>query len=143
MEAVLPCRKEQEKGPKLIASGPGIEFRMLRQHVGRGDRGAQVTGRIVSDCGTSISATRRTRRNFAGRVQFDIRRQVTGIGDGVTRCFALFDGELLGRGVNLPQVVDARIGLGRGPGLHEVGNGDSRQKADNGHNDHDFHQCEA
>jgi hypothetical protein len=26
--------------------------------------------------------------------------------------------------------------------MHEVGNGDRRQEADNGHDDHDFHQCE-
>jgi len=24
------CHKKQEKGPKLIASGPGIEFRMVK-----------------------------------------------------------------------------------------------------------------
>ncbi len=61
----------------------------------------------------------------------------------VTGLFAFFQRQLIRRGVNLAQVVDAGIHLRGGAGLHEVGNGDRCQQADNGHDNHDFHQCEA
>jgi hypothetical protein len=50
---------------------------------------------------------------------------------------------LLNRSVILAEVVDAGILLRRGPGLDEIGNGDRRQKTNNSHDDHDFHQREA
>ena len=49
---------------------------------------------------------------------------------------------LLGR-VQLAEIVDAGIGLRGCAGFYEVGNRDRRQEADDGHNDHDFHQREA
>ena len=108
----------------------------------RSNQGAQRASRIITHFSDIISAASRTRRNAAGRVQLDIGRQVGGIADGATGGFAFFQRPLLGSAVKLPQVVDAGIGLRGGTSLHEVGNRDGRQQADDGHDDHDFHQSE-
>src|SRR5262249_22821475 len=50
---------------------------------------------------------------------------------------------LLHRAVILAEVIDASVGLGGGARLHEVGNRNGRQEANDGHHDHDFHQGEA
>ena len=55
----------------------------------------------------------------------------------------LLEGPLLFRTIDLAQVVDASVGLRGGAGFHEVGNGDRRQEADDGHDDHDFNEGEA
>ena len=99
--------------------------------------------RNETDSAQSVTAASRTRRNAAGRIQLDIGRQVGGQGDGGTSGFALFQRPYLGGAVNLPHIVDAGIGLRSGTSLHEVGNRDCRQQADDGHDDHDFHQSEA
>ena len=104
---------------------------------------AQRASRYTAHDGIIITAASRTRRNAAGRVQFDVGRQVPRIVDGRPSLLAFFQRPLLGGAVNLPQVVDAGIGLRGGTSLHEVGNGDCRQQADNGHDNHDFHQGEA
>ena len=44
--------------------------------------------------------------------------------------------------VNLAQVVDAGVFLRLGAGPDEVGNGDRGQQANDGDNDHNFHQRE-
>ena len=103
---------------------------------------AQGAGRVRADLGNVIAATRRTSRQAARRVQLDVRRQVGGQRDGCTGLFALFQRELVGRRVNLAEVVDAGVGLRGGASFHEVRNRDGRQEADNGHDDHDFHQGE-
>ena len=45
--------------------------------------------------------------------------------------------------VNLAKVVDAGVHLGLGASLYEVGNGNGRQQADDGHDNHDFNQRES
>ena len=57
-----------------------------------------------------INSTAGTRRDFPGAVQFDVRRQVVGKTDGLTIGLALLQGELIGGGINLTEVVDASIG---------------------------------
>jgi len=54
-----------------------------------------------------------------------------------------FQAPLLLGGINDAEVVDTGIRLRGLTGAHEVGNRDRRQKADDGHDDHDFHQREA
>ena len=103
---------------------------------------AQRTGRVRADLREGIRAASRTRRNALVRVQLDIGRQVGGQHDGRTGRFALFQRELVGCRVNLAQVVDAGVGLRGGTGLHEVGNRNRRQQADDGHDDHDFNEGE-
>jgi hypothetical protein len=61
----------------------------------------------------------------------------------VGRGLLLFQRPLLLRAVDLAEVVDARIGLGRGARFDEVGDRDRGEEADDGHNDHDFNQREA
>ena len=131
----------KSKNPEAEASGSGIKPTILLQGVSRRER-AQRAGRVRADSGTGIGATGRARRHTARRVQLDVGRQVGRIGDGVSRLLALFQRELVGRRVNLAEVVDAGIGLRGGTGFHEVRNRDGRQEADNGHDAHDFHQGE-
>jgi len=57
--------------------------------------------------------------------------------------FILLKGNLLDGSVNLPQVVDAGIGLRVGTGFHEVWNRNGRKQSNNAHNNHDFYQREA
>ena len=89
-----------------------------------------------------VGATRRARRDRAGRVQLDVRGQVGRIAERVAGAFAFFQGELVGRRVNLAEVIDTGIQLGLRTGFHEVRDRDSRQEADDGHDDHDFNQRE-
>ncbi len=49
----------------------------------------------------------------------------------------------LNRTVDLTQVVDTGVHLRGRTGFHEVGNGNGRQQANDGHDDHDLDQGEA
>ena len=69
--------------------------------------------------------------------------QDVGAADGRGIALPGFSGPLLDGTVNLLQIGDASLPLGRGAGLHEVGDRDRGQKTDNGHDDHDLHQGEA
>ena len=110
--------------------------------MGRRER-AQRAGRVRADRRDGITAARRARGQTARRVQLDVGRQINGQRDAVTGLFALFQRELVGRRVNLAEVVDASIGLRGGTRFHEVRNRNGRQEADDGHDDHDFNQREA
>ena len=113
------------------------------QSVGRSHRAGERASRRRTHGTAGVSATSRATRNAAGSVQLDVGREVGAQGDGVTGFFLVFQGELIRSGINLAEVVDARIGLGRGTSAHEVRNRDSCQEADDRDNDHDFYQGEA
>lgn len=113
------------------------------QDVRRGHGVAQGAHRVGAHGGITVNAAGGAGRNRTRRVELDVRHQVGRIVDGLSGGGPVFERPLIGRGINLPQVVDAAIGLGHGPGPHEVGNGDRGKQPDNGHNDHDFHQREA
>ena len=104
---------------------------------------SQRANRVCADNGQRVGAARRARRQAVRRVEFDVGRQVNGQRNACTGRFALFQRKLVGRRVNLAEVVDASIGLRGGTRLHEVGNRNGCQKADDGHDDHDFNQREA
>jgi hypothetical protein len=128
------------------ASAPGLLVQTgirLRQNVARSHRGAERAGRLRANTAIGISAASRAGRKTAGRVQLDVRRQVVREGDGLAGGFLLFECELVGRRVNLAEVVDAGVGLRSGSGFYEVWNRNRRQEADDGHDDHDFHQRKA
>ena len=80
--------------------------------------------------------------NLPGGVQAQVRLDVV-LRHRSPTPLASFDGELIDGGVNLAQIIDAGIGLRRGSGTGQVGNGDSRQQADDGYYDHDFHERKA
>jgi hypothetical protein len=154
---------EQRRLPAMFESNPGsppaqlenplwiqkaaafisVHPHLLWQSVVRSYRGAQRASWSRTHTGVIVSAASRTRRYAASRVQLDVGRQVGRIADSVPGGFTLFERPLLGGIVNPTQVVDTGIGLRGGTSLHKVGNRDGRQQADNGHDDHDFHQCEA
>src|ERR1017187_2292029 len=56
---------------------------------------------------------------------------------------ASFDSPCLLGSVNLTEVVDAGIGLCGLTGMDEIRNRNRGQQTNNGHHDHDFHECEA
>jgi len=115
---------------------------LLRQNMGVGGEGTQRASRSIAHSSESVNAASRTWRKAGGRVQLDVGRQVGVQSNCITGLFAFFQREFIRGGVNLAQVVDASIHLRGGAGFHEVGNGDRRQQADNGHDNHDFHQGE-
>ena len=108
----------------------------------RGDRGAERAGRAVTNGAVGIATTSGARGNTAGGVQLDVGGEVTGIIDRGTSGFTGFQGEFIGGGINLAEVVDASIGLGGRTGFHKVRNRDGGQQTDDGHDDHDFNQGE-
>jgi len=55
----------------------------------------------------------------------------------------VFQRPLLLGGINLAEIVDAAVLLGRIARPDEVGDGDGGQQADDGHNDHDFDERKA
>lgn len=83
----------------------------LREVVTGSDRVGQAAGRAGTNRGAAIGTTGRTRRNAADGVQLDVGRQVRGKGDGIPSGPMLFERELIGRRVDLAEVVDTRIGL--------------------------------
>ena len=82
---------------------------MSLQNVSWGHRGAKGAGRGVTDPLETVNATVRTGRDFACAVQLDVVRQVVWEVDGSAIGFVLFKRELVHGGLNLPEVVDARI----------------------------------
>ena len=87
-----------------------------------------------------VGSTQRTywhRRSGTAQIRFNVSRLRRGRAG-----LALFQRPLLLGGVNDAEVVDARIGLRGLTSFHEVRNRDGRQEADDGHDDHDFHQRE-
>jgi len=104
--------------------------------------GRQRASRICANRAHSVSAAGRARRQTARGSQFDIRSNVRS-GNRRARDLAGFQSPLIHCGINLAEVVDASIRLGGCPRFHKVRNGDGRQEADDGHDDHDFHQGEA
>ena len=125
------------------AEAPGLEIRLLilLERVRRSER-AQCAGRVRANVSAGIGTTSRARRNAAVRVQLDVGREVARVADGRTGGLALFQRELVGRRVNLAEVVDAGVGLGGGTRFHEVRNRNRRQEADDGHDNHDFNEGE-
>ena len=103
-----------------------------RQTAGRGtrDRGASAVG----------AATGASRQGGAFQVG-----QHGGVreGIGIRSRLLVFEGPLLHRAINLLEIGDAGVLLGRGARLHEVRDGDGREQTDDGHHDHDFHEREA
>ena len=108
---------------------------MARRHCG-----TNRASRRRAHSGAGVGTTSRTARNLAERIQLDVRGQVRGHGDGGTRGPVVFQRELVGRRVNLAEVVDTGVGLRGGASFHKVRNRDGGQQADDGHNDHDFNQ---
>lgn len=109
----------------------------------RRSQSAQRASRRVADSSERVSAVRGARRNGTRSVELDVGSQVSAQGEGVTSLFALFQSELVGRRVNLTEVVDASIGLRGSASFDEVRNRDRRQEADDGHDNHDFDEGEA
>jgi len=108
---------------------------------GSGERATHL--RNIAYIGQRISAASRTLRNAVARIQFDVSR------DGCDRAywcaagFSSFHCPFIDGGINLAEVVNACVGLRGGSGFHEIGDRNCSQQADNGHHNHDFHQCEA
>jgi len=90
-----------------------------------------------------VSASRRAAGNAAGRVQLDIARDGLGVCNSRTVGLPVFQRPFIDASINLTEVVNAGIALWCGAGTYEVGDRNRRQQADNGHDDHDFHQREA
>jgi len=117
-------------------------IKLLPENVRRSYCRTQRADRAGANHGVVVGAEGRTWRHAAVRVQLDIRRQIVRVVDAAAAGFIMFHRELGGRRVNLAEVVDASVGLRGGAGFHEVRNRDGRQKADDGHDDHDFNQRE-
>ena len=137
-ELVNTNYKYKQKSPRPKPWAVKDPYR-LRELMGRIQR-AQRAGRGIADFVFRVGTIGRARRNAASGVELDVGSQVGGIVDGRTGDLALFQGPLVGRRVNLAEVVDASVGLRGGTSLHEVRNRDRREEADDGHNDHDFNQ---
>ena len=75
--------------------------------MGRGDGIAERTSRRITNFFDGINATSRTSGNLALAVEFDVRRQVVGILNGFAVGLVVFQGELVGGGINLAKVIDA------------------------------------
>ena len=109
-----------------------------------------------------LQAVRFHRPERAGRLQIDLAQVVGSFGGangfaaqiffgtekvGVNRLIGFAHVVVHGPGdlrvSHLFQVRDANAAAAGGAGFNEIGNGDSRQEADDGHNDHDFHERES
>jgi hypothetical protein len=67
----------------------------------------------------------RTAGDFSLAVEFDVGRQVFGEIDGFAVGFTVLQCELIGSGVNLPEVVDAGIAATCAASFDEVGQGNN------------------
>ena len=103
---------------------------------------AQRATRICANRRAVIGSARRTSWQAARGIHFDIGREVIGEVNGVAGGFMLLQRKLAFRRIDLAEIVDAAIGLRSGTGFHEVRNRNCRQQTDDGHDNHDFHQCE-
>jgi hypothetical protein len=104
-------------------------------------RAARNHGQRIDVVSIGILLGQRAQRHDRARAA-EVRYDVGGGRHRAGR-FALFQGPLLLGRVNDAEIVDASIGLGGLTSFHEIRNRDSRQEADDGHNDHDFNQRKA
>ncbi len=109
----------------------------------RRDIAAERAGRSRTNNRAGVAAVSRATGDAAGSIQLDIGRQVRVHRDAGAGGLALFQSELVGRRINLAEVVDTGIGLRGGARFHEVRDRDRGEEADDGHNDHDFDEREA
>ena len=118
-----------------MATASRVTRRRFQAHRrGRGiDYGVAVGERL----GRIQRAIGQQTRRAAAHVRLNIRPRCR-----IGRFGLGFQCPLLDGAVNLTEVVDARVLLRSRTRLQEVGNRDRSQEADNGHHDHDFHQCE-
>jgi len=132
------------KKPRNERSGV-VEAKQIElwELVRRAGQTALTADRRGSDSRAGIGAVRRARRNAAGRVQLDIGFQIGRVGNGSTSAQMRFQSVLVGRRINLAEVVNAGILLRGRTRFDEVRNRDGGQQADDRHNDHDFYQRKA
>ena len=100
-------------------------------------------GRVGANVGAGVGAEGWTRGYTASGVQLDVRRQVVRKVNRSPSELMRLQSKLIGRRVNLAEVIDASVGLRGGARFYEVRNGNGREQADDGHHDHDFHEREA
>ena len=100
----------------------------LRQDVGGRNGAAQGAKRLLPNFSNLISAAGGTGRNFPRAVEFDVGRQVVRKVNAVTICQVVLQGELIGGGVNLAEVVNAGIRNRSRRATVEVGNQNANQK---------------
>lgn len=118
--------RENVRGRNDLAHGSGVHG---VDRVAAAELVSRVSGASIGDRGR-------------GRVTTDVRSEVRFRRGADTRLFG-FQRPLLLRTIDLAEVVDASIHLGRGARFHEVGNRDRGQETDDGHNDHDFNERKA
>jgi len=141
-DLALENKKGLGQSPK-----PVLSINRLRQDVRRTDDLAHRSGvnRVDGVAGRErvrgVSRARISDRGGSGitadirsEIRFRRRRDAGLLG---------FERPLLLGTINLTEVVDASIHLGGRARLHEVGNRDRSQEADDGHHDHDFNEREA
>lgn len=112
-----------------------------REHMGRGN---DLADRLVGHGREGVAvrkrcaAARRGAQHCAFQVGLDVSEQDGRISrlEGVQRPH-------LGGVINLPQVVDAGVGLGGGAGSNDVRNGNRREEADQADDDHELNQRES
>jgi len=100
----------------------------------------------LGDCADTlqiVNAAGGATGNLIVGIQFNVGCNVIRVIEVIPDVLSLFNGDLLDCAFNLPQIIDAGGGLRFGAGMQETGNGNRCQEADDGHNDHDFHQREA
>lgn len=85
-----------------------------------------------------VNTASRTWWDFSSDVQFDVWRQVIRKPDGLAVGEALFQSELVGRCINLAEVVDTGMGSGGCSGFYKIGNSDGSENNDDGNYDQDF-----
>ena len=90
-----------------------------------------------SDCKVrSVLASGGTLRDeIPLKVNFDVVQRV-----GIARLFVVFGGPHLSAGINLAQIIQARLLVGRAARADKIGDRDSRQQTNNGDRDHDLDQ---
>ena len=113
----------------------------------RRNRVTKVTGNLgqLANRADRVATARRAGGDGASNVQLDVRRQSRSQGrvHRSTGGLVGFQGPLINSGVNLTHIVNTGIGLGGGTRFHEVRDSDSREQADDGHDNHDFNQRKA
>lgn len=87
------------------------------------------TGRSVADSFDGINAALRTWWDFAVFGELDVGRQIIGKVDGFAILFVFLQGELIGCGINLTQVVDAGIHSAGASCLDEIGKDDQHENS--------------
>ena len=114
---------------------------VLSLELGQNMTGDSAGGWVAYHCSRGIGAISRTGREIAVGIQFEIRlqnAQRVRIGGG----FIVFQGPGLGCAIDLAEITDAGICLRALTGFYEIRYRDCSQKADDGHDDHDFHERE-